>query len=884
MEFYESPDFSPYLEKMQKGELTLEEILNTDSIIDDLKSREQSDFLEFFTNKQIKKLIDYSTRFPKSDDHYIGYKFPFNSTEILCSENNEFFNKFMSGKKIEENAIQKKRAKDFIKKMHKGGFFEVVFKAIKKAEGANEELIGNLNNDNTDIDSENDDEDNNNRENVNLNKEINNNNLIFNYFRGSLDAVQESQNEGKIIYENIDYLLGFLKESEETRQNYVLDGYFHRILSNLISMDQKGKLIKYLLNYPKKEEFDVLNLFVKNMRRKSKNMLNIIQKLLLYKEEPNNINIYHPSINQLKNGNKNIKEQKTNLLKLILNELDNTNEQEKYECICDSLCGLMTKTQFLENEYNTLNPLEYLYNILLNNKNNNHKSNYILTLLLKINENILKLFDSRCTQIVEEEPEDNNDLLNIYNSYNYNTFNSYGNNRYSTSIPEDNRSKILENILLNLFDILEKTKFEFLSDFGKYESDFNNEFMSTYMERQKKIGMKKITEVEYIRTLLDIFINSCYSEYFSDKVENLIKLIEEQDIFLDLHKLFFLFPFSNIYQIYYSQIVAIVVNINSPKCLIDYFFYEKNKKKYLVDIYIENIISNLNFLFKQTNTKVLSPIFSFAINLLNKINNTDNLYLIENYLNKNDNFKAFEEIVGKDIEIIFNEKLLSSDKNYQGFNFSENIEEKMNYFGKKNFMELLEEDLDIYLKYKKGEKYHNILEEKQKRIEKEKEERKKNYEKKNEIIKKISDLDINNDDDDDEDDPLFKIEKIKLQNDKDNFLAILNKPTEEVNQIMDNINNNNNEEDKVQQEYNNEYDIKELENDEVNINEFKINEEIEPNQMHNKIYNTKLNKDLNEQEKEIKNNKENNNIKNENDKKYENINELGEVDDEIVDI
>jgi hypothetical protein len=544
----------------------------------------------------------------------------------------------------------------------------------------------------------------------------------------------------------------------------------------------------------------------------------------------------------------------------------------------------MTKTQFLENEYDTLNPLEYLYNILLNNKNNNQKSNYILSLLIKINENILKLFDSRCTQIVDEEPEENNDLLNIYNSYNYNTFNSYGNNRYSTSIPEDNRSKILENILLNLFDILEKTKFEFLSDFGKCDSDFNIEFMATYMERQKKIGMKKITEVEYIRTLLDIFINSCYSEYFPDKVENLIKIMEEQNIFFDLHKVFFLFPFSNIYQIYYSQIVAIVVNINSPNCLIDYFFYEKNNKKNLLDIYIDNILSNFDFLFRTTNTKVLSPIFSFVINLLNKINNTDNLYLTENYLNKNDNFKAFEEIFGKDIENIFNEKLLSSNRNYQGFNFNENTEEKTNYFGKKNFMELLEEDLDIYLKYKKGEEYRNILEEKQKRIEKEKEERKKMYEKANEIKKKFSDLDLNNDDDDDEDDPLFKIEKIKLQNDNDNnnFLSILNKPTEEVNQIMDNIDNN--EEDKVQQEDNNECDIKELENDEVNINDFKINEEIEPNQMHNKIYNTKINKEINEQEKEEKNNNESNNIKNESDKKNENINELGEVDDEIVDI
>ena len=396
--------------------------------------------------------------------------------------------------------------------------------------------------------------------------------------------------------------------------------------------------------------------------------------------------------------------------------------------------------------------------------------------------------------------------------------------------------------------------------------------------------MKKITEVEYIRTLLDIFINSCYSEYFPDKVENLIKIMEEQNIFFDLHKVFFLFPFSNIYQIYYSQIVAIVVNINSPNCLIDYFFYEKNNKKNLLDIYIDNILSNFDFLFRTTNTKVLSPIFSFVINLLNKINNTDNLYLTENYLNKNDNFKAFEEIFGKDIENIFNEKLLSSNRNYQGFNFNENTEEKTNYFGKKNFMELLEEDLDIYLKYKKGEEYRNILEEKQKRIEKEKEERKKMYEKANEIKKKFSDLDLNNDDDDDEDDPLFKIEKIKLQNDNDNnnFLSILNKPTEEVNQIMDNIDNN--EEDKVQQEDNNECDIKKLENDEVNINDFKINEEIEPNQMHNKIYNTKINKEINEQEKEEKNNNEDNNIKNESDKKNENINELGEVDDEIVDI
>ena len=472
MEFYEIPDYSPFIEKMKKGELTLEEILDNDGIIDDLKSREQSDFLEFFTNKQIKKLIDYSTRFPKSDDRLIGYKFPFNSAEILCSENYEFFNKLMSGKKLKENPTQKKRAKDFVK-------------AIKKAEGTSEELLEEISNETDDNSEDDEDENNNENINININKTKDSNNLVFNYFRGSLNAAQESKDEENMIYENIDHLLGFLKESEETRHNNVLDGYFHRILSNLITMDQKGKLIKYLLNYPKKEEFDVLNLFVKNMKRKSKNMFNIIQKLLLFQEDQNQ-NIYSNTSNK----NKLLKEQKTNLLKLILNELDITNEPEKYECICDSLSGLMTKTQFLENEYDDLNPLEYLYKILLNSKKNHRKCNYILTLLIKINENILKLFDSRCTPVLEEENEENNDLLNIYNSYNFNNFNPIGNNRYS-SVPEDNHSKTLENILLNLFEILETNKFEFLDDFGNCDLDDNNEFMSTYMEKQKKNWYEK---------------------------------------------------------------------------------------------------------------------------------------------------------------------------------------------------------------------------------------------------------------------------------------------------------------------------------------------------------------------------------------------------------
>lgn len=132
MGYYDFTDFSPFLERMKKGELTLEEILNNDSIIEDIKTKDQSEFLDFFTNDQMKKLIDYSTRFPKSDDHNTGYKYPFNSTEILCTENIIFYNKLMTEKIIKEKNEKNKKAKDFMKRIHKGGFFEVFFKAIKK--------------------------------------------------------------------------------------------------------------------------------------------------------------------------------------------------------------------------------------------------------------------------------------------------------------------------------------------------------------------------------------------------------------------------------------------------------------------------------------------------------------------------------------------------------------------------------------------------------------------------------------------------------------------------------------------------------------------------------------------------------------------------------
>ena len=88
-------DLSPFIAKMKNNELTLENILEEDDIVNDIKTNIKSEFIDFITNDKIKKLIDYSTKMPISDNHNIGYKYPFNATEILCSDNTNFQNKLM---------------------------------------------------------------------------------------------------------------------------------------------------------------------------------------------------------------------------------------------------------------------------------------------------------------------------------------------------------------------------------------------------------------------------------------------------------------------------------------------------------------------------------------------------------------------------------------------------------------------------------------------------------------------------------------------------------------------------------------------------------------------------------------------------------------------
>ena len=905
----------PFIDKMEKGELTLENILEEDEIVQDLKTNPNSKFIGMLTDKAIRQLIDYATRIPKSDDKNVGYKYPFNATEILCCENKSVIERIMNEKKMGERSDEEEDEKDEGEKEKSGGdnvddekndeeneeFIEVkeeenkepiqekqqekemknegepekqkIEQTQEKTSGEKPENEVTSEEDNKEVKTEQVKKENEKQESENINvdkkeeskpeevkkdeqnvepeqsqkeekpeeaqkeegdvskksdepkqqaeeikndeKKLETKNEEINKPEGTHKEelkkeqeqneseqknaeIQEKENkeekkekkeeaekledkkeeeekkepkleedqppvstsekekeqkpeedesqkkeeenieepkqedndnqkneeekeeeqekedeepqkDGTVIYDNVDYLLKFLDEPEETKSNYVLVGYFYKILNHLIN-SQSTTLIQYLFDYPKKNEFDVLGLIIKNMKRKS--MGELVNKLLLF-QDTSYIEDFLPK--------------KFELLEKILEELKETNEEDKFECICSTLESVFYNKNFFIEFMKETKFLDSLYDILEKSLENPKKLSAVLRLLINVHENILKNEDERITiSVAQENPMDFLSMLN----------GAYGLEETNQKEVNPELQKFVDDANKNLISLLKKCNFNFINDLDDFSSKENSEFMSTYQIPQKKLGMKKLLQIEFFRSILDILVNA-YSKFdeqeIKDSIINIINSAQEKKIFWKMHKLFFDFPFCNLYQSFYLQIFDIILNQYSPKELIDYTFIEKDgeNEKNLIQIFIDKVINEMQFKFSSERIS-FHPNYSFEVSILNKIIASTNEYVKE-FIKDNKNLTAFDQILGKEIDTIFNQKLLlDAEKDIQiGPNIGiEKEETPLQYFGKKNFMELLEQDNSIYSVYLKGEDYETLLNEKKEQEKKEKEERQKLEEKK----------------------------------------------------------------------------------------------------------------------------------------------------------
>ena len=508
----------------------------------------------------------------------------------------------------------------------------------------------------------------------------------------------------------------FLNEKEETKSNYVLVGYFYRILSHLIT-SQSSKIVQYFFEYPKKNELDILDLLVKNMNRKS--MGEIINKLLLFNEEN-----YGDFV-----------QKKMELFVRILEELKATKEEQKYECICSTLEACFYNKGFVIEFMKDQKYIDLLYTILEESKDESKKSVAVMKLLIKINETILKNIEGRCTPVLEQENP--MDIINMFS-------NNYTSADDITKDPDADLDQLTKNVIIYSCNSLEKNKFSFIEDLDSYSEKDNGEFNTTYQMPQKKLGIKKLAQIELFRTILDILVNAYAKCNIEDQSKKVIEIIKEKKLF-EKNKIFFDFPFCNLYQAIYIQIIDIVINELSPDLLIKAVFDEKEGNN-LIQVLIDKALNNMKFAFVSQRI-AFHPNFSIECSLLSKIFLSTNKFL-KDLIKDNKNLEVFYNVVGEEVSKVFEQKLLLTDNEVQ-INNQDDEKKTLTFFGKKNFMELLEEDLDIYKVYLNGEDYQKKLDEKKEkeRIEKE------NMEKEQlEEEKKMEEENYFNDNDEEEED------------------------------------------------------------------------------------------------------------------------------------
>ena len=713
------PNFTQLIEKMNSNQLTLEDILDNDDLITDLKTNTNSQFLPFFSDEVIKKLIDYSTKMPSIEDQKHGHKYPFNATEILCSENiiliEKIFNESNLETSHEENNEKKDKSEneedneeeilpvaldddDLNKKENIENDEEKKEdekKEEKKEEKENEkeqkeenkpEEINEKKNEEIKNPEEKNEEDKKKTNEKNKEEEEKENNKI---------EENKKEEESKIIYENLDYFFKFLN-SDSNDDNYVLIGYFNRILNNLISI--KGEiLIKYI--YFSKPE--ILTGLIRHLNRKA--ISEVVNKLITYEDEKI----------------ENLKAKKISFIKQIIKELSETKDELKYEWICDLFINTLNKKEFFflftENE----DSIKLLYSILSSNLDNTKKLKNILNVLIKLNETILSLFENPVTPNLL--PENPLDFMNIF-SYNISYNDNFLDDDKKIKLPKDYDFKAF---LEKFFNILKENNFSFLDDLNIFE---DIEIETPYLCNQKKLGTKKLAQIEFFRSILDILVNAYAKEYLKENIEEIIKLAEEKNIFWILHEIFLKFEFNNIFQTLYLQIITIAINKFSPKILVKSLLINSKENKNLINVLIEHSLKSLKFKYK-SNAEVKSGFFPAEIQILNDIFESENEFvkkLIENELD----LKAYNEILANEINGIFKQKLLFSESN--DFN-SNNLNKEIPpiEMSLKSFYDIVDENVNIYNNiYKKGEDYLKVLEEKRK---KEKEEKEKAKEKEKEI-------------------------------------------------------------------------------------------------------------------------------------------------------
>ena len=485
------------------------------------------------------------------------------------------------------------------------------------------------------------------------------------------DSEQNPDAKTKTQYYNIDYFFQFLDRPTDNT-NSVLLGYFFKILYHLIQLDSKT-MISYIFDPSRK---DLAKKLIKILTTKSS--IESIKCLLT--ESSNIIPNYY--------------ELRKNFCMDLLTELNECNDNDdKCETISNIFKSSLASKPFFNYIMSDDTFLILLFSIPLKYTEQPWNLQYVLKLLIEINENVLKMFPKRVTPTLTVETFD-------FSSYNFDMKYALEEDR-AMSIKEKEENDLNTN-LEYLFNSLKKSDFEFLSGLDIYD---DSTFDSTYQKPQKKLGIARLTQVEYFRSILDILVNANSLNVLQDEINDIIKLANEKKIFWNLIEMFYAYEFNNMYQTIFRQIITIILNENSPEILVKSFFIDNGNEKF-IPLLVKHCYESTKSSIVQQPTN--SGFFATEVKLLSDISNSSNKFVKE-IVKEDQDLNVFVSVFAEQINSLFNQKLLSSDNNDISslYNQSEEYTPKQ-----KTLDQIIEQNKEIFKVYKEGGDYKTLLNQK----------------------------------------------------------------------------------------------------------------------------------------------------------------------------
>ena len=652
---------------------------------------------------------------PKNDEYEKGHRYPYYSCEILCSINGLNIDKLLNmpnddtiGDDISKNKTKNEEEREEPDKEDKI-IGEKNNYNKNNSEGAENTLK---------LDKKNDGEEKAEKEETKKTEEEK-----MEIDDEECEASPKTLNEQKKDLQNIslvnsvlDHLFSFLNE-KTSLDNYVLMGYFNKITNYLIKTHTKIILDYILINRE-----NTLNLLISHINRYS--ISNIITNLLNALSEDNT-----PEAND-----------KYMLIvnKLIEQLTIKENNSDSIEIICELMINCIIYNNKIKLskiiDANIINKFENVIQKYLENYDENrNKLKYVIKLLSKMNKSIISNFSNKITS-TKNSDDSANEMMNLIKlaDKSTNQFTSLNNSRFDF---KELVYKAFLNNCLSYCNSMNNICINIINNLNKQEQN-KEEIEFSYSKKIQILGINKIIEIEFIKTVFDLFVNcleihSEDAQKFSCIMER-IKQLLKTNIFKLLIEYYFKYRNNNFYSNIMQDLILIIFdNDQAPEELILSFLQLENQTEEInennfITLLTNDLIKNTKFIFENSNNIMTGLLFGSNITFLNYIFTCKNKFMIHIF-DKMKKEKFFYENFVTNIHYTFSKRLYKIDDHTDrpqfdllGLRIGSSNGTQGNSdlpFSLESLNELINFYLKVNEKYLAGEEYISLFEEREKKLE-----------------------------------------------------------------------------------------------------------------------------------------------------------------------